>query len=133
MNGAPIEARGETPEVLELVEAAFNAVAGLVEALVEWKRVRPLGVGGDHCLSTHGADRLSERIAVISRIGDDGFGLTAFEQQGRSNDVVNLTGGEEKAQRPTEPFDEHVYLGRQSSSGTPQSLVARPPFPVAAC
>jgi hypothetical protein len=46
---------------------------------------------------------------------------------------VNLTGGEEKAQRPTEPFDEHVYLGRQSSSGTPQSLVARPPFPVAAC
>jgi hypothetical protein len=46
---------------------------------------------------------------------------------------MNLTRGEEEAQRPAEPFGEHVNLGRQSSSGTPQSLVAGPPFPVAAC
>ena len=79
-------------------------------------------------MGTHGADGLSQCVAVVSRVGDDGLGLARFEQHRRGNDVVNLTGGEQKAQRSAEPFGKHVNLGRQSSSGTNQSLVARPPF-----
>ena len=133
VNGPPIEACAEAPEVLELVEATFDAVAGLIEPFVERKPMRSPGVGRDHSLSAHGADVLSESVAVISGVSDDRFGFASFEQHGRYHDVVNLTRGKQKAQRSTEPFGEHVNLGCQSSSGTPQSLVARPPFPVAAC
>lgn len=133
MRVTPIVSRSEPPEVLELVEAAFDMVAGFVEALVERKRAGPLWVRRDHGLGPHGADVVPQRVAVVGGIGDDGFSLAACEQHGRGNDVMNLTRREEEAQRPAEPFGKHMNLGGQSSSGTPQSLVAAPPFPVAAC
>ena len=48
MNGAAIEARCETAEVFELVEAAFDPVARLVESLVERQALLSLWMRGDH-------------------------------------------------------------------------------------
>ena len=41
--------------------------------------------------------------------------------------------GQAVAPRAAERVGGHVDLGGQSASGAPQSLVAGPPFPVAAC
>jgi len=44
-----------------------------------------------------------------------------------------MAGRKDEAQRATECVGQPVNLGRQFASGTPQRLVARLPFPVAAC
>src|SRR5215475_6822534 len=51
---------------------------------------------------------------------------------------MHLAAGQQKAQRPAERVGEQMDLGRQSTSGTPQSLVVSTPLlalplPVAAC
>jgi hypothetical protein len=46
---------------------------------------------------------------------------------------VRLASRDPKAQRPSERIGQHMDLGRQSTSGTPQRLILGPPFPVAAC
>jgi hypothetical protein len=47
---------------------------------------------------------------------------------------MHLTAGDEKVQRQTLFVGQQVDLGRQTSSGAPQSLVRAPFFrPVAAC
>ena len=50
---------------------------------------------------------------------------------------MHLAAGQQEAQRPAERVSEQMDLGRQSTSGTPQSLVRSPflaaPLPVAAC
>jgi hypothetical protein len=46
---------------------------------------------------------------------------------------MGLSGREKEAQRPAQRVGEHVDFSGQSSSGTPQSLILAPPFPVAAC
>jgi hypothetical protein len=46
---------------------------------------------------------------------------------------MRLTASQEEAQGAALRIGEDMNFGRQSSSGTPQSLILAPPFPVAAC
>jgi hypothetical protein len=56
-----------------------------------------------------------------------------IQQVSRRGDVMCLTAGQNEAQRPAICIGEGMNFGRQSSSGTPQSLIFGPPFPFAAC
>jgi hypothetical protein len=47
--------------------------------------------------------------------------------------ITRLAWRDDKAQRPPKSIRKQVDFGGQSSSRTPQSLCAGPPFPVAAC
>ena len=133
MQSAAVVSGCDAAEVFELVDATFDAVAQFVEPPIERIRLIASGVRGDYRLGADGFHRLPERIAVVGGVGDHGLRLRAFYQAWRENDVVDLPGGERKTQRPPEGVDEQVDFGRQSSSRTPQSLIAGPPFPVAAC
>jgi hypothetical protein len=76
---------------------------------------------------------VEDGVGVIGFVGDYVPGAQALEQRESLGGVVDLTAGEEEAQRPAERVDGDVPLAGQSSSGTPQSLVPDPPFwPVAA-
>jgi hypothetical protein len=44
-----------------------------------------------------------------------------------------LPAGQQQTQRPAQGITKHVNLRGQSSTGSPQSLLTRPLFPVAAC
>ncbi len=57
----------------------------------------------------------------------------AFKQLRRLGNVATLAGCQDDLDGPSFAVGRHMDLGGQSSSGTPQSLVAVPPFPVAAC
>jgi hypothetical protein len=57
----------------------------------------------------------------------------ALQKVGGATQVVRLAGRDREPQRPAAGIGEHVDLGGQSASGAPQRLVARPPFPLAAC
>lgn len=133
MNGAPLISRCDATEVLELVDAPLDAIAQLVEPPVKRKTPRAPGVRWDDGFGAGGLDCVAEPIAVIGGVGDDGLGFLAFYQARRSDQVVNLSARQRKTQWPAKRIGKKADLGRQSSSRTPQSLVARPPFPVAAC
>ena len=75
----------------------------------------------------------SARLSVVGGVGDDVAGAATFEQGGRLGDVAGLSRCEDEAQGAAKAVGEHVDLGGQSASGTPQSLILAPPFPVAAC
>lgn len=93
----------------------------------------PIALGRDHCRGIHCGDECPQIIAIIGFVGQHGACLQAFEQVRRNRDVAGLAGRDAKPHRATEDVSEHVDLGRQSTSGTPQRLVAAPPFPAAAC
>src|SRR5262249_41837092 len=137
MTGAAIIASGEASKVLQLVEAALDAVALAIERLVVPNDLLAAAVGGDHHLHAGGFDGRADGVAVVGLIGDDSATLHAVQHRLGRAAVVHLAAGQKKAQRASECIREQVDLGRQSTSGTPQSLVRSPllapPLPVAAC
>lgn len=88
---------------------------------------------GDDGFSPNVGDDGAQGVAVIGLIGKNAFGPEPFEQGRRLGDIAALTGRQDQAQRASATVDGHMDLGGQSTSGTPQSLVLVPPFPVAAC
>lgn len=123
----------DAAEVLELVEAALDAIAQLVEGEVVGDEPFAGWIAGDDGLGTLAGNEFAQRIAVISFVGDHMIGAEAFEESGCLRGIAVLAWGEDDAHRTPTAIDGEVDLGGQSSSGSPQSLVLVPPFPVAAC
>ena len=88
---------------------------------------------GGKLVFAEAGDELSQRVGVVGPVGENGLRGEAFDQGRRCQHIVALSGGDAEADRPAEGVGGHVDFGGQSSSGTPQSLVAGPPFPPAAC
>ena len=137
MDGAAIIARGEAPKVLQLVEAALDQVALAVEDGIMGNDGLAASVRRDDRRHAGGLDGLADRIAVVGFVGDHGIGLDAVEHRLGGSALVNLAAGQQEAQWPAKRVGKQVDFGRQTSSGTPQSLVRAPllaaPLPVAAC
>lgn len=70
---------------------------------------------------------------VVSPVSDDDLGSALAEQIEGLGIVAALSGGEAELERLALAVDQQMHLGCQTSSASPQSLVA--PFlrPVAAC
>jgi hypothetical protein len=74
-----------------------------------------------------------DSVAVIAFVCNH-MGSVDTCQQGYSlNSVMYLAPCKTEAQGLAFGVSNHVNLGAQSSSGTPQSLAFGPPFPLAAC
>lgn len=123
----------DASELLELADGALDDVAPFIDGRVEVSRsahARALRDDGP------GADRLEmveDGMGVIGLVGDDMVCSKAGDERQGIGRVAGLAAGEEEADRPAEAVDRYVPFARQSSSGTPQSLVFDPPFwPVAA-
>ena len=133
VDGTPVIAGGEAPEVFELAEAALDAVARAVGGDVVGDQSFSRPVGRDDCLSAEVGDDRAQGVRVIGFVGQHGLGPEAFKQGRRGERIATLAGGEDEADWPPEGVGGHVDLGGQSASGAPQSLIRGPPFPVAAC
>src|SRR5690606_496057 len=131
-------AGGQASKVLQFVEAALDAVTLTIERLVMVNALRAAAVRRNHDLHAGRLDRGADGIAVVGCVGDHGTTLDTIQQQLGGTTLVHLAAGQQEAQRPAEGVGEQMDLGRQSTSGTPQSLVLgtpllAPPLPVAAC
>ena len=133
VDGAPVVSGGDVSEVLELVEEALDAVPEPIGLGVVGDDDLAAAGGGDDRLGVCSGDELAQGVAVVSPIGDHAARVEVREKLGGGGDVVGLAAGEDEAQRPALRVGNRVDLGGQSSSGTPQSLILGPPFPVAAC
>src|SRR5687768_3548169 len=105
----------------------------LVDSGIEGTWAGHAGLARDDRDGAARLDMVEDGVGVIGFVGDHMPGAQAFEQRESLGGVVDLTTGEEEAQRSSERVHGEVPLAGQSSSGTPQSLVFDPPFwPVAA-
>jgi hypothetical protein len=128
-----VVARGDAPEVFELVEEALDAVPEPVgDRIMRDLDLARAGRGNDRLGFSLG-DQLAQSVAVISPVGNDAAAFEIRQKLRRSGAVVGFSAGQDEAERPPSSIGQSVDLGRQSSSGTPQSLIRSPPFPVAAC
>src|SRR3954454_1597952 len=101
MGSSSVEACCEAPEVFELVEAAFDPIAVLVEVGVvrdrdfarrdRWDDGEHAGIG----------DELAKMVAVVGFVSNYGAAVDALKQRRGGDDVVDLSAGENEAQRPT--------------------------------
>nr|WP_245454324.1 hypothetical protein [Aquabacter cavernae] len=112
-------AHSEAADVLELVEASLDAVTVFVAGDVMRDGDLAAAVRRDYRLGAHAGDQRAQGIAAIGFIGEHGFGGHRVEQGWRGGSAKRI--------------GEHVNLGGQPTSGTPQRLIRGPPFPVAAC
>ena len=83
---------GDAAEVLELIEASFDAVSRLVDFEVVGNQALSGWVAGDDGGGASIRDETSEVIAVIGFVGEDMIWLEAIEQRRRLRHVTGLSG-----------------------------------------
>ena len=123
----------DAAEMFDFVEVTFDAVTVFVdfgviadEALSRW-------IAGDDGLGLDVGDAVADGIGVVSSVGEHMAGPKPLHQRQGPWRVAGLSGREDHAERAPEGVAGDMDFCRQSASGTPQSLVPAPPFPVAAC
>ncbi len=136
VDGPAVVSGGDASEVLEPIEASLDAVTDLVCVEVIGDGAPACRIAGDDSLSASFGDDLPQLIGIISFVSQNPAGFESFEQPWCLYDIAALSRREDDPQRPTFAIGGHMDLGRQASSGTPQSLIppfCPPPLPVAAC
>jgi len=131
VDGAAVVACGDVAKMLEFVEEALDPIAQRVGDGIMRNDEITRRFGGDDRLGF--GDEVAQRFAIVSFVGDDATGAEIGQQLRCGGDVMRLPASQDEAQGPTERVGDDMDLGGQSSSGTPQTLIAVPPFPVAAC
>ena len=126
--GGFVVAGGEATEVLELVEAALDDVAGAVEHGIEASAAEASGLDhGDVDAAALGAGKLGEPGGVVALVGDQrAAAQRAGDETARGGDVVDLAGGQRQAQRQAAAVDQRVELGGQPAPRAADRL--GPPF-----
>ena len=133
MYSESIVSRCDASEVLELVEAAFDAITRLVDFEVVGDQALAGWIAGDDGGRTDVGDEGPQSVAVVGLVGEDMGWPEAVEKGRRLRHIAGLSGRENDPQGPPPRIGGEMDLGGQSTSGTPQSLILAPPFPVAAC
>jgi hypothetical protein len=124
----------ESAEVLDSIEAAFDAVAEFVEGPVVWPLHFTADLGWDDGDGTHGLDGGDDGVGVIASVRHVDLGLTTGQQGRRFGELSGLASGKPEGDGLARAVGQQMDLGAQSTSGTPQSLVFAPFLrPVAAC
>lgn len=100
VNGSAVISCGEPAEVFETIEASLDAIALLVEFGIVRDGNFAISLGGDHGLGLHLGDAISQVIAVIGCIGENGVSALALQKRSGGGDVMGLAGGNGKSQRP---------------------------------
>src|SRR5712691_3099125 len=133
VGGAAIVASGDMPKMLELVEEPLDAITEPVgQGVMRDGDLAPRSRWNDG-FGTSLGDEVAQGVSIIGFVGDDAASRQAREQLWCGEDVVRLATGQEESQGATLSIGDNMDFGGQSSPGTPQSLIAVPPFPVAAC
>jgi len=129
-----VVARGDTSEVFDFVEEAFDQVALPIERVVDGTLPAAVGLGGDVRPGAVAEKQLEGGFGVIAAVGDGVAGRPETVDQRRHGGLV---GGLARAQHVTDGqapgVDDAVDLARQSSTRTTDGVIRTPFFPPAAC
>lgn len=132
MAGLSIKARSDPAELLEPGKATLDAIAQAIACPVVGARLLATA-WRDHGRRAMGLDPVDQLPAVVTLVRQHIHRGQSLQQPGSLGYVVALPARQQEPKRAPQPIDRHMDLRAQTSSGTPQRRVRRPPFPVAAC
>ena len=129
-----VVARGDAPEVFELVEEAFDEVALAVERGIDRALDLAVLLGRDVGPRAVIDDEFDDGLGVIAPVGDGVAGRGKAANQRRHGGLVGgLARAQQEAQRQAAGIDDDVDLAAQSATGTANGVIRAPFFPPAAC
>lgn len=119
------EAGGNGSEMLDLVEEAFDEIAISVEERAERRNVDASRHGFDVRPGAALGQAVSEGVAVMGAIGEQGLsGAKAIQHIAGASAVMGLALGELEGNRIAVGVDQGVDLGRRSAARAPMHRVA---------
>jgi len=133
MGVVAVEPGCNTAVELEFAETAFDEITLRIELFVVPVLVFAGAFGWNNRLHLFDSDERSNLVGIIAFIGNHRLGRVSGQQRWGALAISLLPSGQQQAQRPSQRIAKHMNLGSQSSTGSPQSLLTRPLFPVAAC
>jgi hypothetical protein len=123
----------DTAVDFEFAETTLDEITLGVELFVVPVLVFAGALGWDNCLHSFGSDERSNLVGIIAFIGNHRLGRLSGQQRRGTLAVRLLPSGQQQAQWSAQGIAEHMNFRSQSTTGSPQSLLTRPLFPVAAC
>ena len=115
-------------EVLELIEAALDAVPQFIDDRIVWDRRLSRSGGRDDGGSADPIQMLAKAVGVVGSVGEDGLWALALQQSRDGENVMALPWSDKEPHRPSQAVAGHVNLGGQSTSGAPHSRIEAPFF-----
>ena len=97
--GFAVVTGGNAPELLKPSESPLNAIALPVKLVVIFALDFSGGCGRNHRNGLHFLNSFENRPAVIRLVGQDGFACHAVQQGQGLGAIIDLSAGENKAQR----------------------------------
>ena len=85
--------------MFELVEAAFDAIALLIQFAVIGALLFAVAFGRDHRHGAHVLRLRHESIGIVATVGDDGLGLLVDQQLCSRGVLSGLSGGDAELER----------------------------------
>lgn len=129
-----VVARGDAPEVLELVEEAFDEVALAVDFEVDRAAEPDIALAWDVGGAACGLDEFDDAAREVSSIGEDIAAQAEPLEQGRRGRLVGgLARRQHQAHRQAVAIDDGMDLGAQSAARSSDGVIRTPFFPPAAC
>jgi len=124
---------GDPTVDLEFAKTAFDAITLRIELFVVPVLVFASALGWNNGLHSFGADERSDLVGIITFVANHRLGRVFGQQRRGALAVSLLPAGKQQAQGSSQRVTEHMNFRGQSATGSPQSLLPRPLFPVAAC
>ena len=125
---------GDTSEMLDPAEKAFDAIVFPVKFLAKWVRLFAIALVRNIRRGALLLQAFSEPIGVVGLVAKKNHTFGQVDQQlRRANGVMALTGRQDKPDRQAPCVGQDVYLGAQSSSATPHTMNCVVFFTLAAC
>lgn len=123
-----VVARGDTAELLDLLEEVLDQVAPFVDLLVVGDDPGPAGIGGDHRQGAALVQGGAKCVVVEGLVGDEGIEIEPCDQRLDPDAVVALAGQENEAGQVAQRIDQGDDLGGQPTARFADGLILSPPF-----
>ncbi len=124
ISGGLVIARGDGTELFEFAEEIFDQVACFVELRVELAGRCSVFLGRDHAGLSGGGQRPEDAIVgILGLVGDRQVGGHLRMQGIGSGQIVNLSGGQQEAQRVAEGVDQGMDLDAQPALAATHRLI----------
>lgn len=128
-----VVAGGDSAEILEASEHAFDGIAVAVEGRREAVFPAPVDLGRDVRRGAPALDLATDGIAVIALVATQDRGRRHLVEQYVGGDAIgHLAAGQEERDRTAERVRERVDFRRSPTPRPTDRLVGLPPFPPAA-
>lgn len=113
-------------ELFEMIEETLDEIAFAIKREVCWPWPDTIGFWWNHRVDMTFFEMVDQRVGVVGFVRKEGLGINLFQKRLGLRKVRCLAGRQGDRHRIAERIDDHMYLRRQSSSGSTDRLA--PPF-----